>query len=138
MDKPNPFIEQPSDPPESESDVAKKKSKRYSLTCYEDSESYEPGLRTLAEFEDDPHYPSLGYCAKSKAIDYCHDLLIAVTDSRFSLFSELKKMANEINDTIVEESKGKCADVPPLSTYNLPLSIVNLLLDKYNLELEEH
>lgn len=129
MDRPNPFIEQPSDQLESESNVAKKKSKRYSLTCYEDSESYEPGLRILAKFEDDPHYPSLGSCAKSKAIDYCHDLLIAVTNSKFVLTHELRQIADDITVP---------TGIQQLSVYDMPVSIVNLLIDKYNLELEEY
>jgi len=99
---------------------------KYRLTCYEDSEPYEPGTRTLAEFEDDTG-GILCRTAMSKAVDYIHDLLAAVTDSRFDLTHELRKIADDITVP---------TGLRQLSVYDLPLSVVNLLISKYGLELE--
>ena len=106
------------------------KPKRYSLTCWEDSEPYEPGHRTLAEFTDDSPTGILRRSAMHKAVDYIHDLLNAVTGSRFDLQQELKEIARDI-------TKATGADESGLSIYEVPVSIVNLLLDKYNLRLED-
>ena len=114
---------------ESPEPPAKSTPTKLALTCYEDSESYEPGMRTLATFVDDDN-AVLGQRAIVKAVDYVHDLLIAVTDHRFDLQSELGELMKDIKKAVgVGEAK--------LSIYKAPLSIVNLLIGKYNLELEE-
>lgn len=106
------------------------KPKRYILTCWEDSEPYEPGFRTLAEFTDDPPKSILQRSAMHKAVDYVHDLLNAVTDVGFDLQHELKKLARDITEATGADESG-------LSIYEVPVSIVNLLLAKYNLRLED-
>jgi len=115
---------------EDQSPTKEPKPRKYILTCWEDSEPYEPGSRTLAVFEDDPPTGILRRSAAHKAVDYVHDLLNAVTDHRFDLQSELKKLARDI-------TKATGADESGLSIYEVPVSIVNLLLAKYNLTLED-
>lgn len=104
------------------------KPNKLALTCYEDSDSYGSGMRTLAEFADDN--TTLGRRAMVKAVDYVHDLLTAVTDHGFNLHSELSDVAKDIR-------KAVGTDETELSIYKVPLSIVNLLIGKFNLELEE-
>ena len=104
------------------------KPKKLVLTCWEDSEPYEPGTRNLFEFEDDKA-GILNRTAAAKAIDYVHDLLNAVTDYRFDLHHELSKLAVDI----CKVANGKVK----ISFYEVPISIVNLLIQKYNIELEE-
>lgn len=106
----------------------KQKPKKLVLTCWEDSEPYEPGTRNLFEFEDDKA-GILNRTAAAKAIDYVHDLLNAVTDYRFDLHHELSKLAVDI----CKVANGKVK----ISFYEVPISIVNLLIQKYNIELEE-
>ena len=101
------------------------------VTCYS-HESYEPlgGTRTLATFRDGTdvldQQPAL-----SKALDWLDDLLQATND--FSLHDELGKIRKAC-----DKSAGKAGDDHVFrGNADVPLCIVNLVLDKYGLEIEE-
>ena len=107
------------------------KPRKCKVTCYS-HDSYEPlgGTRTLASFEDGTHVLDQ-QPAVSKALDWLDDLLEATNN--FSLHDELRrireacdKAAGKTGDDRVFRSN---ADVPPC--------IVNLVLYKYGLELED-
>lgn len=107
------------------------KPRKCKVTCYS-HDPYEPMgcTRTLASFEDGTHVLDQ-QPAVSKALDWLDDLLEATND--FSLHDELKrireacdKAAGKTGDDHVFRSN---ADVPPC--------IINLVLDKYGLELED-
>jgi len=101
------------------------------VTCYS-HESYEPlgSTRTLATFRDGTdvldQQPAL-----SKALDWLHDLLLATSD--FDLHCELEKIRKAC-----DKSAGKAGDDHVFrSNADVPLCIVNLVLDKYGLKVEE-
>lgn len=107
------------------------KARKCKITCYSHA-LYEPmgGTRTLASFEDGTSALDQ-QPAVSKALDWLDDLLEATNN--FSLHGELKKI-REACDKAAGKTGDDCvfrsnADVPPC--------IVNLILDKYGLTLED-
>ena len=101
------------------------------VTCYS-QESYEPlgGTRTLATFRDGTDILDR-QPAVSKALDWLDDLLQATNN--FSLHDELRKIREAC-----DKSAGKTGDDHVFrGNDDVPLCIVNLVLDKYGLEVEE-
>lgn len=110
-----------------------KKRRKLVLTCFEASEPEDPGFRELAKFEDDAG-GILNRSALSMAVYYVNDLLAAVTDNSFDLESKLSKLCADIMSTVGERTGKELGRIMP---YELPLSIVNLVIAEYNLKLEE-
>lgn len=101
-----------------------KKLKRLRVTCW--STDPDIGSRTLATFEDGNSVLDM-QSAKSKAMYWLEDLLSATND--FSLFDTLDKIQAESNFN---------KNPPPFpNKVEMPLIIVNLVLKKYGLEIEE-
>lgn len=107
------------------------KSRKCKITCYSHA-LYEPTgcTRTLASFEDGTSALDQ-QPAVSKALDWLDDLLEATND--FSLHGELKKIREACNKAAVRTGD----EYVFRSNADVPLRIVNLILAKYGLTLED-
>lgn len=102
-----------------------KKLKRLSVTCWTTDPDF-GDKRTLATFVDGNDVLDM-QPAQSKAMYWLEDLLDATND--FSLFDTLRKIQAESNLN---------KNPPPFpDLVTMPLIIVNLILRKYGLEIEE-
>lgn len=94
------------------------------LKCW--SADFDMDERTLAEFEDGKTVFDQK-SAQVKATDWLEDMLYAVKHESF--IKELKSIQKECNQD---------RNLQPFpSVYTMPLCIINLVLNKYDLTLEE-